>query len=708
MTKSAILRPTLEQTQFGILGATFLAATVVFLGFLNIKNSGSIDLSTIAQTMQNQLVDFEHEIIAYKSDRGPTAEHFRSDIVRHRNLISQTREEFDAHSFYINDRLYESLDAYQKEYELNAIELEAFLQNILSYKQQTEAFYQSVADTYRYLEGRKEESISLAIVGLVHTFGDIQFAPPGDIRSAVQQGTDDLLEAARNSSPRSKELTNAVVADARALGETMAAIQAVNPYEVSGSNSPAWLNFNKVVRDTLKSRKSRTDLLGSLLYVVTAAFAFYIVILLLRLVRVGRDQSRLTQQLINANSSLEAKVKSRTEELKTATDEAIAANQAKSNFLATMSHEIRTPMNGIIGMTQALLQESLPEKHRTQVETIQQSGQVLLELLNDILDLSKIEAGQIKLETIPFTLRQLETQSRALWQSLTEAKGLSFSWDSSGDKDLKVMGDPNRTQQVISNLISNALKFTQSGKISVKARIENEGNGHRLYFIVRDTGIGVPKAAQDRIFDKFSQADESTTRNYGGTGLGLAISKELVSRMGGEIDFSSSEGEGSQFYFDIFCGKADQTAAEKVDGALNISAWPQFTSASHPLNIIVAEDNKVNRQVLNSMLSRTTAQLHFVDNGYDVIEALEQGPVDLILMDVQMPYLDGLETTRRIRQRDDHLRDVKIIALTANALADDRERCEAAGMDAYIAKPVSLESLLRTIAATLELGQAAE
>jgi len=379
------------------------------------------------------------------------------------------------------------------------------------------------------------------------------------------------------------------------------------------------------------------------------------------------------------------------EDLKCAKDKAESATRAKSEFLANMSHEIRTPMNAVIGMTNLLLYENLNSRQKEYAETIRNSGEALLAIINNILDLSKIEGSMIELEHQPLAIRDIIEESMALIAAIASEKGLNTAYDTDKNTPKVILGDTTRLRQILVNLLGNAVKFTETGGvlISVFGR-RLEGDKYEIHFAVKDTGIGIPEDKLGRLFQSFSQVDASTTRKYGGTGLGLVISKKLVEMMGGKIWIESEVGRGSTFHFTI---QAESTLKEPADKFEPISCFYADIQENldHNLQILLAEDNQVNQIVTQRMLNKLGYKADVVANGIEVLQALERQTYDVILMDILMPEMDGLEATKVIRQRWPD--GPKIIAMTASALQGDRETCLAAGMDGYISKPTRIAEL---------------
>lgn len=382
-------------------------------------------------------------------------------------------------------------------------------------------------------------------------------------------------------------------------------------------------------------------------------------------------------------------------EVREARDSAEAAAKAKSDFLAMMSHEIRTPMNGVIGMTRLLLRRPLGNEEKHFAETVLESAEGLMHLLNGILDFSKLEAGKLDLELLDFDLRRMVDGSLALMQGRAEEKGLTFQADVDSDCPRYLKGDSARLRQVLLNLVGNALKFTEEGGVTVAVSPAGTAGSYR--FSVTDTGIGIPQDKVDRLFQEFSQADSSTARQYGGTGLGLAICKQIVELMGGQIAVDSTPGEGSTFWFEI----------PLADGAMPDNRdLPASAETLPPLTLLVAEDNLVNQQVARGLLEAEGHTVKIVPDGAAALAALEAEPpgtYDAVLMDMNMPVMDGLEATRRIRALDPPLSDIPIVAATAAATAEEVQRCLAAGMDTYVAKPIHPGLLFDALARVLKL-----
>jgi PAS domain S-box-containing protein len=410
-----------------------------------------------------------------------------------------------------------------------------------------------------------------------------------------------------------------------------------------------------------------------------------------------RGEDGATQRVIGAMQNITARKQSE-QALIQAKDEAEAANRAKSAFLATMSHEIRTPLNGVLGMAQAMAAGPMEPEQRERLEVIRQSGEALLAVLNDVLDLSKIEAGRLEMEEAEFDITAVASAVHAAFSAVAAQKGVAFDLTVTRSAAGAYLGDQTRVRQILSNLISNALKFTETGRVAVT--VGRRGGALRL--VVADSGIGMSEAQQAALFEKFTQADASTTRRFGGSGLGLAICRELAELMGGQIEATSIEGQGSTFSVTLPLPRLDRPMSKASAPATPARHDPGLYGEA-AVRLLAAEDNAVNQLVLKTLLSQMGVEVVVVNDGVDAVAAWESADWDLILMDVQMPRMDGPTATRFIREREriQARRRTPIIALTANAMTHQVAEYLAAGMDDFVAKPIEVGRLMAVLEAAL-------
>ncbi len=458
-------------------------------------------------------------------------------------------------------------------------------------------------------------------------------------------------------------------------------------------NGGSWILSAQVVNDDTYITFFSIIIFGAFITVFLTLAAFT----LLR----HHKLSESKRLLENQQHLLEETVKKRTTELEEAKDQALAASKLKTDFLANMSHEIRTPLNSVIGLTHMALQSQLDEKQKAMIEKANMAGEILLRVIDDILDLSKMESEKLILESIDFQLKKLVANVVELFAIQAKNKQLTITYHVDDDVEDYLSGDPTRLSQILINLINNAVKFSQkSGCIAIHTKLVNrEDSNVTLQFTVKDDGIGISDEDKEKLFQAFSQADTSITRKFGGTGLGLIISKRLVEMMDGNIWLSSQESKGSTFCFTVVLEAAqfNQAGSNKTV----IPSKPDATEILKGAHILVAEDNNFNQDVIELILTSNGMSLKIANNGKDALNLLKQEPFDAVLMDCQMPEMDGFTATEQIRQLN-QFKNLPIIALTANTMGSDQAKAFSCGMDDFVSKPVKPEVLLQILASWIK------